>query len=156
MNISVTADGDDLRRAFDKAPVLFTTKLQGWVSRSALRAERQSKLELRSKTSPGASGRTLNSIATKIGYLEATVKPATDYAYYTHEGRKPGRMPPFQEGSDLANWARRVGISPFLVARSIARKGTKGIPYLETAYRSIKSDVERDGDKTVDDMLRSL
>jgi len=156
MNITITTDADLLRTAFNKAPILFTTKLQGWVSRSALRAERESKLELRSKTSQGASGRTLNSIATKIGFLEATVKPGTDYAYYTHEGRKPGRMPPYQEGSDLANWARRVGINPFLVARSIANKGTKGIPYLDTAFKSIKDEVERDGNKTVDDMLRSL
>lgn len=156
MNITITADNDDLARAFNKAPLLFTARLQEWVVKSTFKAERAAKLELRRKVSEGSSGRTLNSIASKVGFLEGSAKPGTDYAYYTYKGRKPGKMPPFQEGSDLANWARRVGIDPFLLARSIGNKGTKGIPYLDTAYKSIKSEIERDGNDTIDDILRSL
>lgn len=40
-------------------------------------------------------------------------------------GRGPGKFPPFAKGTPLAKWADSKGIPPFLVARKIAREGTK-------------------------------
>lgn len=57
-------------------------------------------------------------------------------------GRKPGgRLPPYKEGTPLAKWVRikmGQGVPPFLVARSIARKGTKGKHFAQKTYVTMK------------------
>jgi len=152
----MTMNVDELRAAFDKAPQIVTGKLQEWVVRSTLRAEREAKLQLKRMGSSYMSGRTSGSIRTTLGVLEGEVKAHTNYAKWTVEGRKPGKMPPFQEGSDLAMWARRAGINPFLVARAIGRKGTKGVPYMDEAHRKIENQMNNDAVKLIDEIIGEL
>jgi len=156
MNLTLTMDVDQLRRAFDKAPEIVTRRLQDWVSKSTLRAERESKLQLKAMGSSYMSGRTSNSIRTTPGFLEGETRAHTDYAQWTIEGRKPGKMPPFQPGSDLEMWARRAGINPFVVARAIGRKGTKGVPYMAEAYKNIEDKVNSDARNVIDEIVRDL
>lgn len=56
-----------------------------------------------------------------------------NYAVFVHEGRAPGSFPPFKKNTSLEKWARRKGIPAFLVARKIAKKGTKANPFLKKA-----------------------
>lgn len=86
----------------------------------------------------------------------ARVYPNSNYAQWVHEGRSPGKMPPWREGSNLARWAKRRGISPYLVARSIARKGTKGDPFMARAFESSKQPVRRFYDREVSRALRRV
>jgi hypothetical protein len=55
-------------------------------------------------------------------------------------GRRAGaRMPP---PNALATWARRHGgIDPFVLARSIGRKGIKARPFLHPALRSAEDKI---------------
>lgn len=55
------------------------------------------------------------------GFLYNTVPTAINRLH----GRGPGKFPPFAKGTPLARWAESKGIPPFLVARKIAREGTK-------------------------------
>jgi hypothetical protein len=41
--------------------------------------------------------------------------------------------------SAVAAWARRHGVSPFLVARAIGRKGVRPAPFLLPAYEKNRS-----------------
>lgn len=70
--------------------------------------------------------------------------PATkEYASVQEWGRKPGgKMPPV---TVIADWARRKGItvSAFVIARSIARKGTKGKFMFRDAARKGQTQVVR-------------
>lgn len=52
------------------------------------------------------------------------------YAPYVEMGTKP-HWPPLRA---VETWARRHGISPFLVARSIATKGTKATKFLQNSF----------------------
>lgn len=52
------------------------------------------------------------------------------YAPYQETGTRP-HWPPI---GALETWARRHGTSAFLVARAIARRGTKGKRYLQRAF----------------------
>jgi hypothetical protein len=54
------------------------------------------------------------------------------YAPVIHEGRRPGSFPPVQA---IAAWCARksITVDPFVIARSIARKGTKARPFLTDA-----------------------
>ena len=49
----------------------------------------------------------------------------SDAAKYRIEGRGPGRFPPSSPGTPLARWAAAKGIPAYLVAKSIAEKGTQ-------------------------------
>ena len=62
------------------------------------------------------------------------------YARWVHEGRKPGKMPPM---SAISLWARRkrIDVPPFVIARSIARKGTKANPFLKRAMEKEDSNI---------------
>lgn len=81
------------------------------------------------------SGRLQNSITHRIsgggGNLTGEAGPSVKYGVYVERGRAPGRPPPV---AAVAAWARRHGISPFLVARAIGRKGVKPAPFLLPAY----------------------
>ena len=57
--------------------------------------------------------------------LQATIRNPTPYTLYAATGRGPGKLPPYKSGSPLAAWAVTKGIPAFLVARKIAREGTK-------------------------------
>lgn len=83
----------------------------------------------------GATGMirtTTRSEVSNLGEPRAFVGPsgaASSYAYYADQGRAPGGYPPIEA---IAYWARRKGIAapPFLIARAIARKGTKGSEFV--------------------------
>lgn len=74
---------------------------------------------------PVDTGRLRNSVETQLGTygeLTATVGTNVTYAPYVELGTRP-HWPPLEA---LTVWARRHGTTPFLVARAIARRGTRG------------------------------
>jgi len=81
------------------------------------------------------TGRLQNSITHRIsgggGNLTGEVGPSVKYGLYVERGRRPGKPPPV---AAVAGWARRHGVSPFLVARAIGRKGVRPAPFLLPAY----------------------
>lgn len=54
---------------------------------------------------------------------------APDYTWFMLFGRGPGKMPPIEP---IAGWCAKMGIdvSPWAIAKSIAKKGTKGNNFL--------------------------
>lgn len=76
---------------------------------------------------PRFTSETVQSISTRItgggASLSADIGPRSKHAWYAEHGRKPGRPPPI---AAIEPWARAKGIDPFVLARSIGRKGTKG------------------------------
>jgi hypothetical protein len=81
------------------------------------------------------TGRLQNSINGRItgsgGNLRGEVGPSVRYGLYVERGRRPGRPPP---AAALAGWARRHGVSPYVVARAIGRRGVRAAPFLIPAY----------------------
>jgi len=157
-DLTITVDDVALKAAFKRAPALVASRLNVWVATTAALAERTAKDKLRSEVSEGASGRTLNSIQNRAvgGTLTREVKPTAKYAYYVHEGRKPGKFPPFGKDSDLSAWARRMDMNPFLVARAIARHGTKGHPFMKEAYDEMHETANASADKMLDEIVREF
>lgn len=67
-----------------------------------------------------------------------------DYWYFVNYGRKPGKMPPIKK---IIEWTTFKGIPnklAFPIARSIAKKGYKGIFFLEEVVASIEKDFEKE------------
>lgn len=154
MNISVSFDARELQAAFDRAPAVISGRMNDWIKTSALRAERQSKIEVSDHVDTGTLQ---SSIHTSFGYLQAVVRPQAKHAIYVHEGRRPGaKMPPFGERSSLGSWARRRGIEPFVVARSIARKGIKKDTFMTDAFVKVKPYIENDSTKLLDKIVGEI
>lgn len=153
MNITIDMDSTALRESFRRAPTVVTQKLNAWIYTTALRTERSAKQHVPPNVD---TGQLESSIHTFPGRLQAEVKPTAKYAIYVHEGRKPGRMPPWREGTPLNAWARRHSIPPFMAARAIARKGTKGNPFMDKAYEEVKPIAERGARDTLTDIVSSL
>jgi hypothetical protein len=153
MNMTVSVDARHLHEAMAAAPAKVHSGLNKWVNRVALMAEREAKLDIRPHVD---TGRAQSSIHVIPGYLKAEVKPNVDYALFIHEGRRPGKMPPWSRGTQLNRWATKRGMNPFLVARSIARKGIKKHPFMQQAYLTVKPTAEREASLILDEIVRSI
>lgn len=153
MNLTVTVDARDLQRALAIAPQKVNFHLNKWVYTTTLRTEREAKTLVPPNVDTGQLQSSINS---RFGNLKGEVSPTSKHAIFVHEGRKPGRMPPFQEGTALNSWARRRGINPFVVARAIGRKGTKKNQFMHKAFASIKPKAEREAQTTLGNIVRSI
>lgn len=96
------------------------------VQKSGFEVEAKAKIK-----APIDTGRLRSSLHTRVetSPLSAFVGSDVEYAHYVHFGTSP-HWPPFQEGTALADWAGHKGLDPFLVAKAIAFRGTKGQPFL--------------------------
>jgi hypothetical protein len=153
MNVSIEVDTRALRQAMEQAPAKVKLGLNTWIRTTALMTEREAKIDVPPNVD---TGQLQSSIHTMFGDLTATVKPTAKHAIFVHEGRRPGKMPPFQEGTQLNRWATKKGMNPFLVARCIGRKGTKKNPFMDKAYRTVKPTAEREAQLMLTNIVRSI
>jgi HK97 gp10 family phage protein len=91
---------------------------------------------------PRDTGRLQGSISSRITgggtSLVGEIGPSVRYGLFVERGTRP-HWPPV---AAVSGWARRRGIPPFLVARSIARKGTRAQPYMEPALERNRGRIE--------------
>lgn len=73
------------------------------------------------------------------------------YAPYMETGTRP-HWPP---EAALEVWAKRHGTTAYIVARSIARKGTKARPYLQPAFDQNKERIQTIIGETVRGIIKS-
>jgi hypothetical protein len=66
------------------------------------------------------------------------IGPLQPYGEAVERGRPPHVVSP----KALEGWARRRGLNPYAVARSIAKKGTKAHPYLIPSFEAELPNVE--------------
>lgn len=153
-SLDIDIDKRAVERAMKRAPGVTKRKLNAWITRTAFMAQREGKQEVPPNVD---TGELESSIQTTFGNFKATTRPTAKYAIWIHRGRKAGsRMPPFQEGSNLYRWATKRGMPPFVVARSIAAKGTKANPFMDKAYRKVKPNAERDAKRMLAEIVREI
>lgn len=78
---------------------------------------------------PRDTGRLQGSITSRVSGMQAEIGPSVAYGLYVERGTRPHFPPP----AALGGWARRHGVSPFALARGIARRGTKAQPFMRPA-----------------------
>ena len=66
--------------------------------------------------------------------LKVRIAPAQKYAKYVEYGTRPHHVSP----EHLEGWAHRHGISPYAVAKSIAKKGTKAHPFVDETFAKVE------------------
>ncbi|MCY3824870.1 MAG: HK97 gp10 family phage protein [Nitrospinae bacterium] len=122
------------------------------------------------RTPVGASGNLKGSIFTEIkgegrGAIRGVVASRADYADHVEFGRRPGgAMPPWREGSPLYRWVVRNLESrsgefesvAFLVARAIARRGTRGRRMFARSFEENQRRIEGRIRELLDEIVRRV
>lgn len=132
---------------FDNIPTITINKIKRQIVKSALKIETDAK-----RKAPSDTGRLRSSIQTKIslGGFSADVFSDANYAMAVEKGSRP-HFPPV---TALEGWARRHGMEgmEFLIARAIAKKGTKPQPFLFPAWEAERPEFINE----IKNILRSL
>jgi len=134
---AVTVRGlDGAVRALREAGERIQALVPQAMRRAAGIVEREAK-----RLSPMDTGRLMSSITSEtrgIGMeVVGIVGSNVEYAPYVELGTKP-HFPPV---SALEVWARRHGTTAFVVARAIARRGTRARRFLQGAFEAKKNEV---------------
>lgn len=121
---------DKLQRGLADGRKAVATELRTAMSASLLLLEGDAR-----RLAPRDTGRLQGSISSRISgvgaNLQGEVGPSARYGFWVEFGRRPGRAPPI---GAIAGWARRRGMSPYPLARAIARRGIKPRPYMQPAF----------------------
>lgn len=126
-DIRVQIEG--LKELTDKMadPAFIAGPLHDFLERSASTVELNAKLR-----APGDTGHLKASITHEVKETQAIIEAGVHYAPYVEFGTRP-HWPPL---AALQPWAQRHGFPPgragaFLVARAIAKRGTKAREYMQ-------------------------
>ncbi len=147
MSLHLTFAGlDALQRGFAQAPEVTRRELLVSMTQGTLLMQREVKDALPRHTGMTAASVASDAFATAVGVI-GTVGSSQPSATFLELGTKP-HMPPIDA---LVPWVKAVlGVDPkrarsvaFLVARKIARKGTKPKRYFELAAAATEGQVLR-------------
>jgi hypothetical protein len=130
MPVTLRLEGaEPLARALRRSPAVVAAAQAQAMEASLLLLERDARRGARQDTR-----RLMNSITHAVAgrgtTLTGRVGPSVGYGLYVERGSRP-HWPPI---AALVGWARRHGVSPYAVQRSIARKGTRARPFLLPAF----------------------
>lgn len=133
MQIDVRIEGlEKLQAGIASGPATLATEVRTAMTAGSLLIEGSAR-SLAGKDTGRNAGSITHNISGGGANLTSKIGPSTAYGYYAEKGRKPGRMPPI---SAIEGWANRHGINPYVLAKSIARKGTKPHPYMVPAFNN--------------------
>lgn len=142
--LSVKIKGiDKLQAAFKKSPKLVKDTLDPAIKKALIAIQAKSTPHI-----PTDRGFLRNSNRIAMSILRGVLDNSSPYSTFVHEGTKP-HFPPI---SAVEGWSKRHGISPFLVARAIAQRGTKGVPFYDKGINDAKQIL----DKIFNDALNTL
>lgn len=139
--IGIQIDTKAVERVLARAPGKINKAKYEILNRGSIMT--QAEMRINAPVFDGELRRTIRpkwvSADTVIVFSDAPHAPAIEF------GRRPGgKMPPYHEGTPLAKWVKiKMGadVPAFLVARSIARKGTKGQKFARKTYVTMKPQV---------------
>ena len=137
---------DALRRRI-KTDVLLLKPVMRLVTKVALVQEREARIG--AKPHGGDTGGTARSIESVLPTITAPWVAVVGHDRpYVDLGRRAGKMPPV---APIADWLRRHGssLSPFMVARSIGKKGTKGLKFMKRGTDAAKRELPHLVDATI-------
>jgi hypothetical protein len=139
MPVTLRLEGADrLAGALRRSPQVVAQEQVRAMTRSLLLVEGDARRNVRQDTR-----QLMNSITHRQRMageaLVGEVGPSARWGVYVEKGTRP-HWPP---RAPLEGWARRHGVSVFVVQRAIARRGTRARPFLLPAYEKNKDTIVR-------------
>lgn len=150
MSLTLEIKGlDKLKEQFAKAPQIVLQEINPAIQKSIILLHRLAgqKVPVDLGFLGGAEA-----MKTELSNLRGTLKNTAKYAKAVHDGTRPHWIPI----DAITPWANRHGIPPFLVARSIARKGTKAHPFFSDAIRDGQREIDSLFEKALNNIANKL
>ena len=116
----------EMQKAFKKSPKIVRESIDPAIQKAILTIQARS-----IPLTPTDRGFLRGSNVPIFSSLKGVLRNRAPYAMAVHEGTRP-HFPPIEA---VQKWADRHGIPAFLVARSISKKGTKGVPFYDRAIK---------------------
>lgn len=139
---------DKLQKMFKQSPKIATTNLDRAIKQSVLTLLANARI-----AAPVDQGFLRNSgMVTSFEILKGLLENKAPYALYVHEGTRPHYVPL----SAIKGWADRHGIPPFLVQRSIMRKGTKGKPFFKDSIEASQESINQYFERALNNIIKEL
>lgn len=138
---------EKLQDAIKRYPVIATQNINSAIRKSLGQVERSA-----TQKAPKDMGQLKGNWRTEMGTLRGSLASGMDYALFVHDGTRP-HFPPIEA---ITPWANRHGIPPFLVARAIARKGTKAVPFLRDALEENIGAIEDNFNQALSETLKQI
>ena len=156
LGIGIQTDDRKVQAMLRKAPEKIRVAKKEILSRGSFMTQAQMRIE-----SPVFDGDLWRSIRPKWQSADTVIVFSDSKHAPTMEfGRRPGgKLPPFRDGTPLAKWVRiKMGqeVSPFIVARSIARKGIKGKKFAQKTYVKMKPAVNNMANEVIAKTIKGL
>lgn len=154
--IGIQIDSKRVEAMLAKAPGKIKAAKKEILSRGSIMTQAQMRIE-----SPVFDGDLRRSIRPKWQSADTVIVFSdAKHAVPMEVGRRPGgKLPPYKEGTPLAKWVRiKMGadVPPFIVARAIARKGTKGKRFAQKTYVKMKPEVNSMANQVIAKTIKAL
>lgn len=111
----------EMQRAFDEAPKQVGAVLEKTTKDAGKDIQREAV-----KEAPHYTGNLQRSMHMEYTPIQVLVEPTAEYAKYVEFGTAPHPINP----QVLEGWAKKKGLNPYIIARSIRTKGTKANPFM--------------------------
>lgn len=156
MDIILTNTSEFLAK-LDNLDSATTTRCEQALKRTGMNIVAEGQKNIRKAPDTNNTGALSNSgKVQKKGTLSYEAGFGIKYAEYAEYGRKPGRMPPVKM---MAEWAKKkLRVSDkdkmsvgFVMARKIARRGTKGKHFFSSALETSKKYMEEQLEKAMNE-----
>jgi len=130
--MTMRVDGmEELKVAFKKSPQIVKEFIDPAIHKALFNIQAKATPHI-----PTDRGELRNRQTTIFSTLKGVLENRAPYAMYVHgDGSSARSKPHFPPLEAIRRWADRHGIPPFLVARAIARKGTKLIPFYDMGIK---------------------
>lgn len=137
-----------LSKIAEQYPAVSEKHINLAISRSLLRVLGEEKQQ-----APfGVSGLLRDNWQVISGRFQGTLRSMSKYALFVHEGTGP-HMPPIDA---ITPWANKKGISPWALAMSIKKKGTKANPFLKRSVDNSQAGVETEFETALSNVLSEV
>lgn len=100
----------------------------------------------------GVTGHLRDNWETNIGGFQGTLRSKQAYGGSVEYGTRPHKV----SGEALKDWAKRRGLNPFAVAKSIAKKGTKANPFLKKTTTELNDKFDEILQQTINDITKDM
>lgn len=142
------ANINEIRSALAKSPIIVSRHTNIAIKKSLLVDLHNAKQQ----TTPVDTSNLIGTWDAKFSNLSGEYGPRSKYAYWVHIGSGPHWAPiKYLEG-----WAKRHGINPYALQKSIAKKGTKANPFLQKAVDKAQPNINRRFEVALRDSLNEI
>lgn len=150
MKMGISVDAKALQQAIRKSPEGIVEATHQALLRSAIYAQKCFRRNLNANTDTGSLKRSVRYHFTSKVAVE--IAPEAEHAPFLEYGTHP-HYPPIE---GIRRWAKKKGINPYALQRSIGKRGTRAHPYLDKTFREVAPYARKSLDRSIGSKIKEI